>query len=384
MEVKQIATLMNTVTKEVIGESAIQTEDLTNIVDIGTQIFDADAVDAYVKSLVNHIGKMVFVNRPYNGSVPSLMMENWEFGSVMEKVQAEMPEAVENESWQLEDGTFYNPYVFHAPEVTAKFYNKRVTFEIEMSFVTEQVKQSFSNASQLNAFISMIETAVSNSLTVKVDELAMKTINEMIGETVKDEFPSGTYTGTGVKAINLLKLYNDKFGTTLEAGDACTNPEFIRFASYEINLYKSRMAKISTLFNIEGKARFTPNDRLHCVMLAEFKNASDVYLQSDVYHNELTALPNGIETVPFWQGSGTEYAFEDTSAINIKTAKGDSIEFNGILAVMFSRDTCGIACQDRRVTTSYNPKAEFYNNFYKFTCGYFCDLAEEFLVFYVA
>lgn len=355
MEVKQIATLMNTVTSEVLGESAIQTEDLSNVVDIGNQIFDADAVDAYVRTLVNHIGKMVFVNRPYNGSVPSLMMESWEYGSVLEKVTAEMPNAVDNESWELTDGTFYNPYVFHKPEVSAKFYNKRVTFEIEMSFVTEQVKQSFSNASQLNAFISMIETAVSNSLTVKIDELAMKTINEMIAETVADEFPDATYTGTGVKAINLLKLYNDKFGTTLTAGDCCTNPEFIRYASYEINLYKSRMSKISSLFNIGGKARFTPNDALHCVMLADFKNASDIYLQSDVYHNELTALPNGIETVPFWQGSGTQYAFEDTSAINIKSAKGDTIEFSGILAVMFDRNSAGICCESRKVTTAYNP-----------------------------
>lgn len=384
MEVKQIAYLMNTVTKEVLGESAIQTEDLSNVVDIGTQIFDADAVEPYVKSLVNHIGKVIFVNRAYAGNVPSVLMDSWEYGSVLEKITAELPEATDNESWELTDGTFYNPYVFHKPEVSAKFFNKKVTFEIEMSFVSMQVKQSFSNAAQANAFYSMIENAVSKSLTVKIDELVMKTINNMVGETLYSEFPAGTYTGTGTKAINLLKLYNDRFSTTLTAEDCVTSPEFIRFAAYEMNLYKSRLTKLSRLFNIGEKDRFTSSDNMHCVMLADFKNAAEVYLQSEVYHNELTALPNGIETVPFWQGSGTSYAWEDITKIDVKTATGHVISATGILAVMFDRDALGVCNLDRRVTTAYNPKAEFFNNFYKFDAGYFCDTNENFILFYVA
>ena len=384
MEVKQIYQIMNNVTGEILGESAVIAEDLSNIVDIGTAIFNASAVDNYVKSLVNHIGKVIFVNRPYSGNVPSVLMDGWEYGSVLEKIHAELPDATENESWDLTSGQSYDPNVFYKPVVSAKFFNKRVTFEIPMSFTERQVKESFSNAEQLNGFLSMLYNAVDKSMTVKVDELVMRTINNMIGETLHADFASGEYSGSsGVKAVNLLYLYNQRYGTSLTAEKAITEPEFIRFASYEMGVYMSRMSKISTLFNIGGKDRFTPSDMLHVVMLADFNRAANVFLQSDVFHDSFTELPNA-DIVPYWQGSGTGYNFTDISAINITTASGATINANGVLGVMFDRDALGVTNLDRRVTTNYNPKAEFYNNWYKFDAGYFNDTNENFVVFFVA
>lgn len=384
MNVQQIYTIMNTVTSEILGDSVVVAEDLSNIVDVGVAIFNASAIDNYVKSLVNHIGRVIFVNRPYSGNVPSVLMDGWEYGSVLEKITAELPDATENESWDLTDGQSYDPNVFYKPTVSAKFFNKRITFEIPMSFTERQVKESFSNAEQLNGFLSMLYNAVDKSMTVKIDALVMRTINNMIGETAVDEFAGGNYSsGSGVKAVNLLYLYNHRYGTTLTADNAITEPEFIRFASYEMGVYMSRMSKISTLFNIGGKDRFTPSDMLHVVMLADFKKAANVFLQSDVFHDSFTELPNA-DVVPYWQGSGTGYAFSDISSINIKTASGSNVELSGILGVMFDRDALGVTNLDRRVTTNYNPKAEFYNNWYKFDAGYFNDTNENFVVFFVA
>ena len=384
MEIKQIYELMNTVTGEVLGGSVVVNEDLTNIVDIGTAIFNASAVDNYVKSLVNHIGRVIFVNRPYSGNVPSVLMDGWEYGSVLEKISAELPAATENESWELTNGTSYDPNVFYKPTVSAKFFNKRVTFEIPMSFTERQVKESFSNAEQLNGFLSMLYNAVDRSMTVKIDALVMRTINNMIGETLVADFSGGEYTASsGVKAVNLLYLYNQRYGTSLTPKNAITEPEFIRFASYEMGVYMSRMSKISNLFNIGGKDRFTPSDMLHVVMLADFKKAANVFLQSDVFHDSFTELPNA-DVVPYWQGSGTAYDFNDISALNIKTASGSNVTVSGILGVMFDRDALGVTNLDRRVTTNYNPKAEFYNNWYKFDAGYFNDTNENFVVFFVA
>ena len=384
MEVKQIYSLMNDVTSEILGETGLVQEDLQNVTDIGTQIMNATAFDNYVRTLVNHIGRVIFVNRPYSGNIPSVLMDSWEFGSIMEKVTAELPEAEQNESWELTDGASYDPNIFYKPTVSAKFYNKRVTFEVPVSITERQVKESFSNASQLNGFISMIYNAVDKSMTVKIDSLVMRTINSMIGETIKADFGSASLSSkSGIKAVNLLYKYNQKFNKSLTDNDALTDPDFIRYASYEMGMYQSRLTKLSTLFNIEGKDRFTPNDLLHVVMLADFRKACAVYLQSDVYHDSLVALPNA-EEVPYWQGSGQSYAFSDVSKINIVTPSGDAIEASGILGVMFDRDALGICCQDRRVTTNYNPKAEFTNSWFKFECGTFADKAEQFVVFFVA
>lgn len=384
MLVNQIYDIMNTVTNEILGESVIVAEDLSNIVDVGTAIFNASAIDNYVRSLVNHIGKVIFVNRPYSGNVPSVLMDGWEYGSILEKINTELPQASENESWELTDGASYDPNIFYKPTVEAKFFNKRVTFEIPMSFTERQVKESFSNAEQLNGFLSMLYNAIDKSMTVKVDALVMRTINNMIGETIISDYASTSLSSkSGVKAVNLLYLYNQRYSKSLTAENAITDPDFIRFASYEMGVYTSRMSKISSLFNIGGKDRFTPTDLLHVVMLADFKKAANVFLQSDVFHDSFTELPNA-ELVPYWQGSGQAYNFNDTSKIKITTASGESVETSGILSVMFDRDALGVTNLDRRVTTNYNPKAEFYNNWYKFDAGYFNDTNENFVVFFVA
>ena len=384
MLVKQVYQLLNDVVKETMGETAVVQEDLTGLVELGDTITNAIGYDKYVKSLVNHIGRVIFVNRKYAGGAPSVLMDGWEFGSILEKVSADLPESSENESWELTDGAVYEQDVFYKPKVEAKFFNKLVTFEIPCSFTEKQVKQSFSSAEQMNAFLSMLYNEVEKAMTVNLDNLIMRTINNFIGETLYDEYGSGSQSGSsGVRAVNLLYEYNNDNGTSLTAKQALGTPEFIRYASYRMKLYADRLAKISRVFNIGGKARFTPREMLHIVLLSEFDASASVYLQSDTFHDELVKLPQA-ETVAYWQGSGTTYDFDDTSAIDIKKSDGTAITGSGILGVMFDRDALGVCNRDRRVTTHYNAKAEFYNNFYKFDAEYFNDLNENFVVFFVA
>lgn len=381
MDVKQIYQLVNGATSEVLGKTDLVAEDLTNIVDVGTEIVNASAVDNYVKSLVNRIGKVIFVNRPYTGKVPSVLMDGWEFGSVLQKITAELPNATENETWELTDGQEYKQDVFYKPTVSAKFYNSKVTFEVPISITEKQVKESFGSAAELNGFISMLYAAVEKSMTIKTDALIMRTINNMIVETFANEPQNGE-----ARAINLLARYNTQFGKSLTAAKAIYDSDFVRFASYVIALFADRFGTISTLFNVGGKARFTSADRLHIVLLSEFAKAAQTYLYSDTYHNEFVKLPNA-ETVPYWQGSGKTYAFADTATIKTtKTVEGTAVNttISGVLGVMFDRDALGVCNLNRRVTTAYNAKAEFFNNFYKFDAGYFNDTNENFVVFYVA
>lgn len=402
MKVTQLYTLINNVTKEILGETAVVNEDLSNVVDIGKSIFDQTSVDNYVKKLVNHIGKVIFVDRVYAGGVPSVLMDSWEFGSVLQKVSMSLPEATENESWKLVDGQEYKQDVFTAPKVEAKFFNSKVTFEIPMSFTELQVKESFSSREQLNGFVSMITTGVENSMTVKLDALIMRAINNMTGETLVAGIGSGAtgsktldFTKTSATAVNLLKLYNDQAATAdkVNVANALTNYNFIKFATYTMGIYADRMSKISKLFNVGGKERFTPADMRRCVLLSDFSKAAVTFLQADIQSPEMVALPQH-DAVPYWQGSGTDYALSSTGIIDIKTASGEIVKVPAegaetgnknaaILGVMFDRDAVGVANLDRRTTTAYNAKAEFYNNWYKMDAGYYNDLNENFVVFFI-
>ena len=394
MDVKQIYSLVNTVSGEVLGRTDLVHEDLTGVVDLGNEVFNQNAVDNYVKSLVNHIGKVVFVNRPYSGKVPSVLMDAWEFGSVLEKISADVPKAEVNDTWNLTDGTEYKQDVFHKPTVSAKFFNSKVTFEVPVSITERQVKESFSSAEQLNGFLSMIYSAVEKSMTIKTDALVMRTINNMIAETLDaDKAAFGWVPSTHekvdyasastVRCVNLLYLYNQTKGTSLTSDKCLTDAEFIRFASYQMGLYADRLQSISTLFNVGGKERFTPKDALHTVLLSDFAKAAQSYLYADTKNMEQVLLPNA-ESVASWQGSGQDYGFAHTSAINIKTSGNHEISIGGVLGVMFDRDALGVCNLDKRVTTNYNAKAEFFNNYYKFDAGYFNDTNENFVVFFVA
>ena len=378
MEIKQIYPLVNEATNEALGVEGLVQEDLGNIVEVGKAVFNANAMDKYVKALVNRIGKIIFVNRVYEGSAPSVLMDGWEYGSVMQKVSMGLPEATENETWELVDGQSYDPHIFHAPKgVVAKYYNKYVTFEIDMSFTENQLKMSFNSVTELNGFISMLYTQVENSMTVKLDELIRRTINNMIAETV--------HTNNGARAINLLTLYKSAYpaDTTITAATALNNPDFIRFAAYIIKVTHGRMRTMSTVFNEGNQPRHTPTDMSHIVLLEDFASGADVFLQSTTFHDELSALPTA-ERVPYWQGSGTSYAFADVSKINVKTANGNVVEQGGILGVMFDRWALGVANIERKVTSQYTPNAEFFTNFYKYKAAYFNDFNENFVVFFVA
>lgn len=385
MEVKQIYEIVNDATAEYVGSSALLKEDLSNVVDVGNAIFDNNAFDPVSRKLINHIGKVVFVNRPYAGAAPSVLMDSWEFGSILQKISSELPVAQENETWELQDGASYDPNIFRAPKVEEKFFNKLTTFEIDRSITERQMKQSFSSAEQLNGFISMLYNEVEKSLTVKTDALVMRTINNMIAETMYNTYNSGSSFSTAgdCKAVNLLARYNTQFSQSLTAAAAIYDKAFIRYAAYQMNLVVERLGRMSTLFNVGGKQRFTPKDMLHIVTLAEFGSAADIYLQSDTFHDNYTKLVNS-ERVPYWQGSGTGFAFADTAKVYATTTGSHDVTATGILGVMFDRDALGVNLFNSRVTTQYNGKAEFTNYFYKRDARYFNDFNENFVVFFVA
>lgn len=384
MDVKQIYEIVNQISGEVLGTTDLLKEDLSNIVDLGTEIFSKRQLDNYVKALTDRIGRVVFVNRKYNGKFPTVLRDGWEYGSILQKINGGLYDAKENQSWELEDGQSYDDHIFYKPKASQKFYNIKTTFEIRVSFTEMQVKESFTSPTELNAFISMIYNDIEKSMTVKFESLVLRLINNFIGETVYDEYQGASVkTSSGVKAINLLYLYNQEKGTSLTADKCLTDKDFLRFASSEISLRMKQMSGITTLFNIGEQPRFTPRELMHVVLLSSFTSKVSSYLESDTFHKELVALPN-YEDVPFWQGTGLKYSFDDVSSIDIMTASGQNIQLSGILGVIFDHDALGMNNYDRRVRTSITDSAEFTTNYYKFDCQYFNDTNENFIVFFVA
>ena len=135
MKVAQIYEIVNDIYNEVVsgatdpGTGTLLAEDLSNIVDIGRAIFDNTSVDKFVNKLVDHIGRVVIVERPYQGTAPGLLMDSWLFGSVKEKITMHrLPVAESNDTWNLVDGQTYDQDTFTQPDVMVTFFDKYVKY----------------------------------------------------------------------------------------------------------------------------------------------------------------------------------------------------------------------------------------------------------------
>ena len=397
MKVEQVYQVVNELSQQYIGEDAVTVVDNDTLVDVGSKVINLQNLDKYVNSLIDQIGKMMFVNRSYTSKIPSLMMDGWEYGAILEKIEYDgLPEAQVNDTWNLVDGQSYDPNVFTQPKVNARFFSKKVTYDIPMSFAERQVKSAFQSTTQLNSFFSMIENAIQKSMTVKIDELGMNALNQRMVSSL--QYYDGTSTPQHIKlatAAVQAGVLASVPATIVEKEKLLYDPDFIRYASMVMKRLAERIQRLSVLFNTGHTIRFTPTNQLKLILHSDFVSAAGAYLESDTFHNEFVALPQA-DTVPFWVAPGQDYAFESTSTILSsnpalvdpdddyavkKKNPATPITHKGVIGVMFDNYAVAVCNLDRRVTSNYNGRAEFYNNWYKFDAGYFNDLNENMVIF---
>lgn len=375
MKSTQIYEFLSTVYTEVTGQESIVNENLTNIVDVGNALLSTDYREKYVNSLLNRIGRMVFVDRPYDGVAPKIIREAWEWGSIMSKSRTKDFSPTTNPTWALTAGQSVDQYVYNPPEVQTTLYNEMVTWEIDCSFVNRQLKQSFTNEMEMDRFLSMIRSHINSDQNQYIDDLTMRAINSFIARRINK----------GIAVVDLLASYNAAFGTTLTAAQAFTNQDFLRHVAYIILLYKDRMKAKTAVFseNVEGYTTFTPAEYCRLVLISDLAKGLDVYLQSETFHNQLTEIGE-FDTVPFFQGSGTSFSPTDTTHINVTLpgiTPAATVNRNYIVGVMFDRDAIGIINEERRVEVAYNARGEYWNNFFKVDTRLFNDPAENGIVF---
>lgn len=393
MKITQLADILNGtltvvgINEQQTGEKAVALEDLSNIVDIGTTVLDYTGqsnanFDSFTRALIDQVGRVMFVDRTYTSQAPNIIKNGWEYGSILEKVRCELPDAQDNATWDLFNypkvgGEAYpDPFELSKPDVSAKFFNSKATYEVPITLTEVQMKEAFQSAAQFGSFIAMIENRIAMKITLCNDGLIMATIANLIGQKIAN----------GTNVVNLLDLYNQVASTAIGADDALTDKEFLRFASKTIGTYKKYLAGASVLYNDGGYVTFTPADRLKFVALTEFAKALDAYLYSDTYHNEFVTLP-GYEEVAYWQGSGNSVNdATDRGTVHVKVdINGTATEVNqeGVVAVMFDDEAAAVCNENYRVTSIYNPRGEYTNYFYKWDAMYMNDTNENVVVFVI-
>ena len=375
--INQIYSIVNSVASQAMGSASIAAVDASSFIALGNSVLSSQSnTDAYLNTLVDRIGKTIFSIRAYQAADRDIVREPFEYGCILQKIYVDMPEARVNNSWNIGNNNYtpeFAPVI--KPTVKQKLFNAISTWEVAVTIPDEILKTAFTSETAMAVFIDAIFTAMENMM-----QLAMENnINITRAAFIARKLNAARTCG----AINLLANYNELTGETLTVATCLRDLGFLKYASQQIKLWTDRMVKMSTLFNDEeGYKRHTPKDLQVLDVLADFATSSDIYLQANTYHDELVKMPY-YNVVPYWQGSGEGYAFDDTSAVNIKIDKNTTVNKSGVLAVLFDHDAMGVTIKDRRATTERNNHDEYTNYYNKANIGYFNDMSENGIVFYI-
>lgn len=389
MQVNQIATILNDVFDEIIGESAVINEDLSNIVDVGkvitegTQEISNKDFENYIGKIIDKVGKTIYNDKVYSGHSLGLLRDGWEFGSILEKIRVDVSDYEETDDWNLAD---YTPTVFDftPPDAQAKYFNKKVTFTLKNSTTRKQFRSAFTSADTMNRFFSALENRIKMKQRVAIDGLEQRTLNNFIAEKLK----------VNSNAINILAQYKTEYpNATTTAENWKQDKEFLKYIYREIGIKKKLIERPSMKYNVDGYTTFTTADDLRMYALTDFVQAMESTVYSDTFHENYVKL-DGFYEIPYWQGSGTDDSFEERSKISAIPASegtkpdGDdtrkTINQTGIIFTMIDKNACAVCNEEPNITSIYNPEADFYNWWYKFDCSYFNDLDENGIVFYIA
>lgn len=384
MKINQIYTLINSVAKQMWGEDAITVTDLTGLISMGKSVINSSTDrDLFLNTLVDRIGKTVIRTLDLELDFPNLMVNDFEWGAIIQKINVQPVMAKANKSTQItENGFTPNQFDVDTVSVTQTFFTDADTWEFDYTIPDKLLNSAFVSEAGLASFISAIMSAVSDSMTMALNNMAYMAIDNFVAEKIKNN--------NGI--VNVLALYNAQFPNATETQASCiTSKEFLRYTSMVMNNYVKYLEKPSVNYNVAGMVRATARDNLHILISGQWASAFDSYLSSDTWHNDLIALPNYKEYISLQGHKDAVLGINDwrsNCSINIKPsssgANDDPIVAGGIIGIFFDRQAVAYGYTDMYTATDRNGRNRYTN--YTFSCvkQYLNDVSENGVCFIVA
>ena len=379
----QIYNILNSVNAQAnTGATLVKTS--TDFISYGDTIsnLSQDGKETWFATLLDRIGQVVMDNRAYTAKTAvSLWKDPFEYGAIMQKIHAVMPTATQDKAWVDPGDVSTDPFAPVERSIEQRLYGKQSVWQIKDTIPSVQLTTAFTSEERMAAFLNNLMLSTQNALVRSLENLGNITRSSMIAKA---------YLAGGAHVVKLLTLYNTTFTQSLTAPECLYSRDFLRFASLQIALKLDQMQHMTSIFAKSGYERFSSRDYLNFAVLGLFDDSVSSYLASDTYHEKLVELPSENKYIaPFWQATGTGFAYADISKINLElqpessSGAGDDIKLEkaGIVAVIHDKEACGMTMDQRRVTTLYNPEIEATNYWYKMRERYFVDDTQPCVVF---
>lgn len=369
MAVKQIYDIVNSVNNQTMGLTELTVVDQQGLISLGQTVLTTNGLaDTWLNSLAQRIGKTIISFREYKSKYSDMVLDSMQWGNIVQKIKVSMPEATEDESYNLIDGQSVDMYKVAKPKVTQSFFTSETPYQFYVTVKRSQLKEAFTSEASMNGFIGAIYGEVQNAIELSLESLARNCINNFIGEKIN-----------ATKQINLLAMYNTETSSTLTVNTCLHDKEFLAYCVSRINLYSKYMENMSTVYNDGTQKRHTPKSLQHLRVLEDFESRLETVVQYQAFRDNYVKL-NNYHTTSFWQ------SVTKPSEIKVKiSSNGTEVTCSGILAVLYDRDALGLYKKDSwNSTTPFNSAGGYYNTYYHHKELYFNDLSENFVVFVIA
>lgn len=377
----QIYTIVNELAGQVLGEIAINVIDTSTLISLGEQLNKSTAFkNAFATNLTNLIGLTVISMRAYNPDYVGTVIHAFEWGIYMRKIYVQMPDAVENNSWNIADPNYTPKYApVYVPDINEDIFANLDTFELPVTIPDRLLQGAFRNAEEMALLIAAVFLAMDNKIALVLEALVRLVRVSFIARKLISNNPVSSY--------NLLTNYNKVMQTvgnpTLTSVSCRVNKDFQRWSSTRITLWRKRMSDMTVVFNEKGYQRHTPKSDSVLIMHSEYEADVIAFMEADTYHDELVRQTN-YATTNFWQGNGEDYDWDKTSSINVQLDENTVVQASGIVAMLYDYQALGVMMDDIHMVVARNDYDEYTTYANKINRGYFNDMSENGMVFYIS
>ena len=342
--------------------------DSYKLVELGKDVLDSGTVDTYTKSLLSQLGKMFIDSRKYEGEMPSIFIDSFEWGGYIERVGFDLAEIIADPKWNLTNNTDYSSHEhkFYQPAVRAKIFEEAKAIMTPISIVDDQLKESFNSWEQMNSFLSGVRTTVEN--TIRMGLLSMAHMLVQCAIAVSDK---ATHTAVHLKTEAIAQ---GVAGVT--EGDTVSklfnNPDFLVFTAHRIAETMDNAKVYSEAFNDGSRPTFTDTDYARLMVNNGFVRALQFNVESKFFNPEKLSFGE-YDKITSWQGikdSSSKFTPELTTKVaiagdtNNKLGIGTEAYTSNCIALFFDKYALGICPYKRKVTSQYTASADFWTEFH--------------------
>lgn len=364
MTTEQIYGLVNTVNAEAFGHSALVVTDTSSLISLGNTVLSSSTnTEAFLSTLAQRIGRTILRFREYRNKLGDMVLNDFEYGAILQKIKVNMPEAEADESYDLIDGNTVDHYKIAKPSVDQKLFVTRTPYQFHITIQRVHLKEAFLSAENMGSFIGIIFGEVRNAIEISLENLGRVTLATAIAE----------YNTS--REIPLVTDYNTEYtpGTPLTAATAIHNEEFLRYAIMRMNNLVDMMQDASELYNDGSMVTFTPRQDIRVKVISEFQRRLETNVQYAAFHDQFVEIPDGYQTINFWQAAQTPYEVNIT-----RPSDSQATTVNNVVAMVYDRDAMGVYKIDEEIATSpINAAGLYYNQYWHEKQLRFIDLSES-------